>query len=53
VLKWTAAAAEQFQIIPTKPSGALNPVFFSDKEFVAVVDELTPPMRTTSSLIVD
>jgi hypothetical protein len=29
VLKRTAAAAEQFQIIPTMPSGALSPVFLS------------------------
>jgi hypothetical protein len=44
-LKRTAAAAEQFQIIPTMPGGALSPVFLSQEECVAVVDELTPPMR--------
>jgi hypothetical protein len=27
------------------PSGALSPVFLSQEECVAVVDELTPPMR--------
>jgi hypothetical protein len=27
------------------PSGALSPVFLSQEESVAVVDELTPPMR--------
>jgi hypothetical protein len=27
------------------PSGALGPVFLSQEECVAVVDELTPPMR--------
>jgi hypothetical protein len=44
-LQRTAAAAEQFQIIPTMPSGTLSPVFLSQEECVAVVDELTPPMR--------
>ena len=44
-LKWTAAAAEQFQIIPTTPSGPLSPVFLGQEECVAVVDELTPPVR--------
>jgi hypothetical protein len=44
-LKRTGAAAEQFQIIPTMPGGALSPVFLSHEECVAVVDELTPPMR--------
>ena len=44
-LKRTAAAAEQFQIIPTMPGGALSPVFLRQEECVAVVDELTPPMR--------
>ena len=44
-LKRTGAAAKQFQIIPTMPRGALSPVFLSQEECVAVVDELTPPMR--------
>jgi hypothetical protein len=44
-LKRTAAAAEQFQIIPTMPGGALSPIFLSQEECVAIGDDLTPPVR--------
>src|SRR5262249_21237573 len=52
-LKWTAAAAEQFQIIPTMPNGALSPVFLGQEECVAVVDELTPLMGQELPLVLD
>jgi hypothetical protein len=43
-LKRTAAATEQFKIVPTMPSSALSPLFLGQEECVAVDDELAPPV---------